>query len=289
MLRSFLLAGALSAALYSAAAPAQTSITLVDAGANPREVLRYRFQSGFSEQAALDLNVDMALSMAGQTLPLGSVPPIHMQMQLRTAEVSPDGAARLQFELLSAQAAGDDAQAAQVNQALASTKGLSGWYRIDPRGQVTESHVDAPAGNNAAGAVLQDLEQSMQQMAAPFPQEAVGTGARWRVTQNVTSNNMRMAQTAEYTLRERSGNRVVLDVKMIEATLDAAGGLPPGAKLDSVKMQGGGNTTIQLDRLVPTGRIDADLDLALSITAQGQTQAMGMNLKMRQAIAPQAR
>ncbi len=289
MLRSFLLAGALSAALFSAAAPAQTTIALVDAGASPREALRYRFQSGFSEQATLDLNVDMAMSMAGATLPLGSVPPIQMQMQLRTSEMSPDGSARIQFELLSAEAAGEDAQAAQVNQALASTKGLSGWYRIDPRGQVTESHVNALEGNNAAGAVLQDLEQSMQQMAAPFPQEAVGAGARWRVTQNVTSNNMRMTQTAEYTLRERSGNRVVLDVKMIEAALDAAGGLPPGAKLDSVKMQGGGSTTIQLDRLVPTGRIDADLDLALSITAQGQTQNMGMNLKMRQAIAPQAR
>lgn len=289
MLRSFLLAGVLSVAAFSAPAAAQTTIELVDAGAAPHQPLRYRFQPDFSEQASLDLNVQMAVSMAGQVLPLGAMPPIRMRMALRTTEVSADGSARIQFELLSAEAEGTDAQAAQLNQALASTKGISGWYRVDPRGQVSESQVKAPEGDNPAGAVMQDLEQSMQQMAAPFPVEAVGNGARWRVTQNVTNNNMRMTQTAEYTLRERNGNRLVLDVKMVDAALDAAGGLPPGATLDSVRMQGGGATTIQLDRLVPTGSIEADLDLGLTISAQGQTQAMGMNLKMKQAIAPQVR
>ena len=87
-------------------------------------------------------------------------------------------------------------------------------------------------------------------------------------------------------LRAREGNRIELDVTMVEASLDAVAGLPPGAKLDSVKMQGGGTSNIRLDRLVPTGSIEADLELGLSITAEGQTQNMGMHLKMQQAIAP---
>nr|PZN66052.1 MAG: hypothetical protein DIU62_08095 [Pseudomonadota bacterium] len=288
MLRSFLLAGALSAALFSAAAPAQTTLQLLEPGAAPRQAIRYRFNAGHAEQAALDLNVQMAMSLAGQVLPLGAVPPIRMIMAMRTAEVAADGSARIEFELLSAEAAGDDAQAAQMNQALSeSTRGLSGWYRVDARGQVSDSEVKAP-DDGSASAVLQDLEQSMQQMAAPFPEEAVGPGARWRVTQHVTNSNMQMTQTAEYTLRSRAGNRIELDVKMVDASLDAVAGLPPGARLDSVKMEGGGTSSIQLDRLVPTGSVEANLQLGLSITAEGPTQSMGMNLKMKQAISPQA-
>lgn len=289
MLRSFLLAGALTAALFSTSAPAQTTSQLLEAGAAPRQPIRYRFTSGHSEQAAVDLNVQMALSLAGQPFPLGAVPPIRMTMALRTAEVSADGSARIEFELLSAEALGDDPRVAQTNQALQATKGLAGSYRVDVRGQVSDSQVKAPADGGAAESTLRDLEQSMKQMAAPFPEEAVGQGARWRVTQNITNNNMQMAQTIEYTLRARSGNRVELDVKVLDAKLDGIAGMPAGAKLDSVKMQGGGSSVIRLDGLVPEGNIDAELDLALSISAEGQTQPMGMNLKMKQAITPLAR
>src|SRR5690606_36647090 len=137
--------------LFSTATPAQTTVQLLDAGAAPRQAIRYRFNAGHAEQAALDMNVQMVLSLAGQTLRLGTVPPIRMTMAMRTAEVAADGSARIEFELLSAETAGDDAQAAQVIQALAaSTRGLSGWYRVDARGQVSDSEVNAPEDGNAS-------------------------------------------------------------------------------------------------------------------------------------------
>lgn len=289
MSRSLLLAGAVFVALSSTAVPAQTRVELIEVGTAPHQPLRYSFQQGRSERAVLDTNMRLALSFGGQMIPMGDLPPIRMTLQMQTAEVAADGSARIGFELLSAEAEAGHPQTAQINQALANTKGLSGSYRVDPRGQVSDSQVDAPAEGTApqgGAAVFDDLERSMQQLAAPFPEQPVGPGARWRVSQNVENADMRMSQTAEYTLRSRQGNRIELDVKMTDASLEALGGLPPGAKVDAVKIEGGGSSAIALDGLVPTARVDATFDMSLSMQAEGQTQNLGMNMQMRQAIAP---
>lgn len=289
MSRSFLLAGLASVALFSTAVPAQTTVELIEAGSTPHQPLRYRFEAGRSARAALDMNMRISLSLGGQQVTLGDVPPIRMVLQMRTAEVAADGSARVRFELLSAEAEASHPQAAQINQALANTRGLSGSYRVDARGQVSDSQVDVPQDGQlppGGEAVFEDLERSMQQLAAPFPVEAVGPGARWRVQQNVDNADMRMSQTAEYTLRTRQGNRIELDVKMVDASLEALGALPPGAKVDAVKITGGGQSAIPLDGLVPTAHVDAVFDLRLSMQAEGQSQSLDMNMQMRQAVSP---
>src|SRR5690606_18906954 len=203
MSRSFLLAGVVSVALFSTAVPAQTTVELIEAGSTPHQPLRYRFEAGRSERAALDMNMRIALSLGGQQVTLGDVPPIRMVLQMRTAEVTADGSARVRFELLSAEAEASHPQAAQINQALANTKGLSGSYRVDARGQVSDSQVDVPQDGQlpqGGEAVFEDLERSMQQLAAPFPVEAVGPGARWRTQQHGDNADMPLAPTREHTL-----------------------------------------------------------------------------------------
>lgn len=290
MLRSLLLAGSISAALFSPAVPAQTTLELIEAGAAPRQQVRYQYQAGRAERAAMDINMQLALSLGGMQMPMGAVPPIQMILSLRTAEVATDGSAKMEFEIVSAEARGDDPQATQINQSLQGARGLSGWYRVDTRGQIKDGQLNAPPGGAPAGGadLLEDFETTMQQMAAPFPDEAIGPGARWRMTQHVTNNNMKMSQTAEYTLRARNGNRVELDVKMLQASIQDIAGLPPGTKVDSVRMQGGGTNAMQLDRLVPTSSVEADIAIALSLNVQGMTQNMDMNMKMRQGVTPAA-
>lgn len=286
MLNRSLLAFAACTVLSSAAA-AQSTVELLEAGASPRAPLRYSFESGRTERASLDTLLQISILLGGQQLPLGAMPPIKMVMQLRSSDVAADGSARIDFELVSSEANGEDLQAMQMNQALQATKGLTGWYRVDNRGRLSAGQLNLPEGSAAGQATgLQDIQQSMQQMAAPLPEESVGAGARWRVVQNVSTNDMKMRQTAEYTLRSRSGNRVELDVKLVDASMESLPTLPAEVKLDSLQMQGGGSTAIQLDRLVPSGTVDADIAMTMSMSAQGQSQNMAMNMKLKQAIAP---
>src|SRR5690606_41944042 len=68
---------------------------------------------------------------------------------------------------ISAEASGNDPQAGQINQPLQDAKGLSGWYRVDTRGQISDGELNAPPGGELAGgaALLEDFETTMQQMA----------------------------------------------------------------------------------------------------------------------------
>jgi len=287
MSRNLKFAAAAAALLFSATAAAQSTLQLLDAGAAPREPVRYKFETGHTETGALDTKMQMSMSLGGQQVPMEAVPPLRMTTQLRVAEVAADGRARLEYKLVSAEASGSDAQAAELSRSLAQIKGLSGSFRMDTQGRITPGTTLArsttvPGGNELLG----ELEQSIYQLIAPFPAEAIGPGARWQVTQKVDSSGIQLSQVVEYTLRARNGDRAELDVKMISASLEAAAALPPGAKVDSIQLTGTGTSAIQLDRLVPTAAVDSGITLAVSMVAQGQRQNLGMNLQMHQAIEP---
>lgn len=273
----------------AADAAAQTTVQLIDAGTGPREALRYTFRNGSSQKAAIDLSMQMALDLGGQHVPLGSIAPLRMTMDMKVAEVGSDGAARLEFALVSAEVIDATAPGAgQLQQELARIEKVSGSYRMDTRGQISESKVDLPqdASAVAAGELVGNMEQTMQQLAAPFPLEPVGTGARWQVVQQANTGVANISQTAEYTLRSRTGSHLELDVKIIDSSIDVADALPPGARVLGMRLEGGGSTSIDLTTLVPTADIDVSTQIAMSISAQGQSQNMMMDLQMQQAMRP---
>lgn len=283
MTRSLLLAAAASTLLFSTEGLAQARVTLIDAGAEPRQPLRYQLQAGRSERVQIDSQVQISLAMGGQSMPLTLAPPVRMTLDLASNEVAADGSARISYKLVSLEAVGEGQQVAQMNQALAGFAGISGWYRIDPRGNVLEGQVDPlPADNPAAAGVVNEVEQAMQRMSAPLPEQAVGPGARWQVTQSIEDNAMKMTQTSEFTLRSRNGQKLELDMRFVEAQMDSVAGLPPGAKLESVEMKGGGSNTLPLDGLIATGKVDADI--AMSIGVEGQGERLGMNIIVSQTV-----
>jgi hypothetical protein len=288
--RGLVITGVASLALLSGAAHAAATAQLLDAGTGEKQALRYTYKAGASERATMNMNMQVALSLGGQQVPMAAIPPMRIQLNLRIAETSSDGSARLEFELVNAEAMGDATAAAQLSQSLAGLKGMAGWQRMDTQGRILESGVKGAAGAGGADAtsMLNDLQQSMQQLAAPLPAEPVGLGARWQVVQQAEAGGMKLTQTVEYVLRSREGNRIGLDVKMVDSKVDASGGLPAGAKLDSVQAAGGGTSSIALDRLVPTATIDADTTVSVSSSAGGQGQSMQVKLKILQSIAPAA-
>lgn len=287
-LRSLLPAAVATLALICTDAHAQTSVELIEAGAAPQQTIRYRFVAGPTQNATMDMNMQMAMNLGGMQIPMTSVPPVRMTMIMRVAEVAADGSARLEFALLSAEATGDPAQTGPINQSLRNLKDVSGWYRMDTRGQISEADVSYPEDSPSAGDLANSLNESMQQLAAPFPVEAVGIGARWRVAQKSATGGVNITQTAEYTLRSRTANSVTLDVKIIDSAIELGSALPPEAKLEAMKVEGGGTTAIDLGGLAPTAAMDVNTQIVMSIAAQGQTQNVSLNLQMKQSMGPVA-
>jgi hypothetical protein len=289
MFRSLLPAAAAALALLCANANAQTSVELIDAGAAPQQPIRYRFVAGPSQNAVMDMNTQMAMNLGAMQIPMTSIPPLRMTMAMRVAEVAADGSARLEFALLSAEATGDLALTGPLKQSLANVKDVAGWYRMDTRGQISEGDMNVPAGNEGAREALGSLNQTMQQLAAPFPAEAVGVGARWRVVQKTATGGASIAQTAEYTLRSRTATSVTLEVKIVDSSIELGSALPPEAKLEAMKVEGGGTTTMDLGGLVPIAAMDVNTQIIMSFSAQGQTQNINLTMQMKQSMGPAAK
>jgi hypothetical protein len=289
MFRGLLLAGTAALTLVCADASAQARVELIDAGAAPLQPIRYRFVAGASENAAMEMNMQMAMNLGGLQIPMTSIPPIRMTMRMRVAEVAADGSARVEFDLLSAESIGAAGQTGALSQSLGNLKDVSGWYLMDTRGQISEGDVSVPENAASAGDVVSNLNQTMQQLAAPFPDQPLGIGARWRVAHAGANSGIGISQTAEYTLRSRTDTSVTLDVKIVDSSIDLGNALPAGAKVESMKLEGGGSTTIDLGGLVPTAAMDVTTQLTLAISAEGQTQNVGMNMQMRQSMGPVAK
>src|SRR5262249_44905917 len=142
---------------------------------------------------------------------------------------------------------------------------------------------DAPA--SARGTL--DSMQGMLGQASPLPAEPVGVGARWETEAVLHQNGLEMHQVSRFTLRERAGSRVKLDVEIEQSAPAQEMKIPSGkgatAHLESLRGTGGGTLELDLGRVVPRrGRLDLDLDsqMEMKVPAGGQSMSISMGMKM---------
>jgi hypothetical protein len=215
----------------------------------------------------------------------GAGPATRVPVLLRIAEVAADGSARIEVNFVSADATGDSTPPAGNSRTLPDVAGLSGWYSMDSRGFIGVTTVTSYGTQSLqrGDALLRELARTMQTFAAPLPAESVGVGARWRSSMKESLSNYDVSDTAEYTLRELAGNRIILDVKFVEARLDSRTALPASAKVSSIKIQGNGTQEFALNGQAPTSRVATETILVATGTNDGETT---ITTRSSQSMAP---
>ncbi len=184
------LVGAAMLLCLCAAANAQSTLQVLDYGAEPRSTIRYQFKPGQIDRATMEMAMSMSMEMNGEKVPSVVMPPVRMTMELRVTEVMADGSARLEFRTTSAEApveqVAGQANQALLNRTLAGITLLSGSYRTDTRGRVLESNVSLPESVMPANAVqtMNELMGQGNESLQQFPEEVVGAGARWQVVRS---------------------------------------------------------------------------------------------------------
>lgn len=272
------------------------TMTIIDAGAEPRRVLRYRFNEDSSESASMELGIDMGMSMGGIQIPQMGIPTIRMVIGLSQVDVSEDGSARYEFnigetELIDSPGT-DPAIANAVRASLGQLPSMSGWARVDSRGAQLEGGINLGGGIDPQLSQLFDsAEQGLQQMSAPLPEQAVGAGAVWEVVQQIQSGGFAVNQTASYTIEAIQGDLVTLAVSMSQSAPPQqveVPGMPAGAgaNLESLEASGTGMMQINLGRFMPTSALDMNMAITLGISAQGANQQISMNMNSSMQITP---
>jgi len=249
-----------------AAAPQRTStsappaepagLTLLEAGAEPREVVRYDLAA--AKHASFRILAHEAFH-GGDLVPATELPDLQIDGDVSTTSVSRGGVAALAVH--GAHLEGRDRPGESLP-AIELTKRIDGWS-FTARTSLAPDGMRAPLVLDSDGPrppVVDDLPAELAQLTVRFPSAAVGVGARWRVVTPVDLRGVRATRTASYELTARQGSSVSLR-RTVAITAPAQEfqmpGLPGTTRLD--ELHGAGTATLTVDTASPVATVTSDL------------------------------
>lgn len=272
-----------------ARAEAPPQVTLLAAGSGKKAPLRYQLQAGATQTLTMTMDMQLAMSLrsepgaAEMPMPRSRLPKTRITLELRVIEVAADGDASLEVRYRRFEVLPDPEVApaviAATSKNLAELSGLAGYMVVSNRGFVRQHRLDLPANlSSEAKQSLKNIKRSMDQVAAPLPEEPVGKGARWQVKTAVELNGAVLDMVSVVELKERKGKRV-----KIKAAIEQTGGrqdLELGgvkSQLVSAALKATAQNLIDLGSLAPrsaTVKVGGDMQL----------EAMGQGVKVELAL-----
>lgn len=246
-------------------------VKLADAGAEPRRKLRLALVKGSKLRAALTLKFGIQLEAEGKPLPSNVIPPIRVDLTTTVTEVRANGDARIAFGYERIEVVDDGtAEKAVIDQVRASgidkLANVKGETTITPRGVSVDSSIDVPDDlPPTLKQVVDQLSQQTGNLTVPFPEEAVGVGAKWNATTSTKAGGVKTKLVLAYGLRQLDGDQYVLDLSYEQTAEPQKAdfpGLPAG-------------TTVQLQDLLIKGKGDLAGMLASPFPARSALLAAG--------------
>lgn len=261
-------------------AASQPEVELLEAGAEPREPLRLELAEGSTSAATIDFQITQTQEIGGEATPPAPSPALRAVYRLTVDEAADDefvvGYAFESFDVTNTEEL-PDGFADQVDQALDGFDQVTGTSVLDARGRALDSSIDVPDDvNPQIGAQIDQLSESIEQLSAPLPEEAVGVGARWRISQEVTAQGLTTTQDAVYTLASLDGGSYVLEVATTQTAESQAFELPDAPEGTSAELTG-------FD-VSGTGRIEGDLGSLVPANSAVET-AGTVNITLSEAPA----
>jgi hypothetical protein len=262
------------------------TIKLIDAGTGPKKALRITATKGMKKTLTMTMEGAMSMKHGAVSARL-AIPPIELTADLVVSDVATNGDIRCDFTLSRPELVADSAMPPDAVEAMksgyAGMAGLSGYVVVTRLGFVKEAETTVPAGTNAKVIrVVDTLEQSLRQMSAPVPAEAVGIGARWETTTRVTTSGMSLVEVATIEL-------VSLDRDTMTLKMAIAQSAPPqratsnGTTIDVLSYQatGSGETTIDATQPVPTSaKVSVHSDTRANLDAEPSDMAADLTVTM---------
>lgn len=262
-------------------------VKLLSAGQEPRKVLRLHPKAGDKQSLNMVMNMAMEIQVAQMQNQAIKLPAIKMPMEVTVKSVSPEG--DITFESVMGEPSlgedgGDPQIAAAMKATIGSVKGMTSTGVMTSRAIVKATEMKLPAGANAQiTQALDQMKDSFSQVAAPFPEDAVGPGAKWEYTQPIKSQGMTITQTATYELISIDGDSIAAKSSFIQTAANQKISSPamPGMKVDLAKMSGRGTGEIKLDlgQLIPSeATADSHSEITMGVSVGGQKQNMSMKM-----------
>lgn len=274
----------------------QPQVELLNAGNSPRQELRFQPAINAKEMALMTVTTDMEMSVAGQPASKFKLPGSIMTIEAMATKIDANGDIQAQFKYADADVVADtttpEEALAAMRRIIKRMVGMRGSFIVDDRRQTKAFNVSLPRKIEPnAKQTIEQISQSLNQLSLPLPEQAVGVGAKWRVSSPININGINMTQIANYQLLALQDGFAVFDVNIEQqATAQQvnASGAPKGAivTLQSYNSQRQGQITMRLDRLIPIrSKLSLRSDSQTTTTKDSNSEVTAINTKLTMDIA----
>jgi hypothetical protein len=271
------------------------TVEVLAPGKAPLEQLRLSPPVGTSQRSSM--TVTFAVQQSGVSSASVKPPPTKATVVTTLQGMTPEGNLQISFsypsfEILKGGNA-SKSQRQQIQQAFSGLTGLSGQLTVTPQGVLVDSTLNVPPNlDSSVSSLVTQLGEQLRTLAIPFPAAPVGVGARWRATTALALSGIQANQVYEYTLKKRTGSKVVLGVRGTQTAGQQTVELPnvaPGAQLQvqSYKTTYRGENTVDLASLLPVaGEIRSNGNQAFHIQSGSNSGTLRQHLTVQLVLKP---
>jgi hypothetical protein len=170
-------------------------VTVISSGAEPRKALRYVSAKGHREHVIMDFLMAITMTVGDTSLPEMKTPMLRTDVDVEVTAVDTTGDMTISTTFTDANwiAASDTdpAMLARLNSVTADLKGLSATTAVTNRGITRDVKIDTSRiSNPQLSQTIAGLQQAMQNVSQPLPEEPVGVGATWEVRSSMNANGV---------------------------------------------------------------------------------------------------
>jgi len=260
------------------AAPPSSGVFLLDAGEEPRSLLRYAIDEGITTKATTTVRV----RSTGDEVPnryLSGLRSVELEVVYGPAEPYGD---RIKYPLQIVEAKGvsepnaSRATRRRLEDQAALLRGAGAVIEIDDRGRPLGSQMNAVAAQVPVR-VLWDLLATLSSVSQVFlPEEPVGLGGQWQYRGMVAIYGLRLEQVITYTLSKQVDGSPVLEMELEQTGGDQVVRVPgteAPIEVASARMTASGQTVLDLKSLVSSGSVSGFVRDVLVVSEEGKEKS----------------
>jgi hypothetical protein len=201
-----------------ASAKDDEGIRVLDKGDRPRSLLRYNIASGTTTTSTTTFRVTTLATSADEAA-VTLLPGLRLDVVSGPAELTEDGV-KFEVDVVKAEAivpdGFDEELAQELRDGAKVARNIGGWVEIDDRGNMLAGELNEQTKRSDVPIRLlrMILNARATLTRVLLPEEKLGLGARWETRKEVSAYGFKVQQVNTYTLVDRAGDEVMLNVTM---------------------------------------------------------------------------
>ena len=259
-------------------------VTLLEAGAEPRAPLRYKIAEGTMTTSEMEFTI-ATLAKTSDAAALSVVPGVRLQIYSGPALPIANGV-RFDVNIEKAEAAvpqGLDPEVAEeLRQSAAILDKVGGTVEMNDRGQVLRGELNDKAKSPEVPVRLLTMIVNARTTLSRvvLPAEPVGLGARWEARKELQLYGFEVQQVDTYTLVERVGDEIKLNVTVTQNALPQTIEFPEeglSISVEQMTANAGGEIILNLNALESDASAMGEAKDRLSVTGKDGTERIEVN------------